>query len=405
MFNLRGHVPPTALALMLAFAAQRAAAQQSYPQTLYWGSGLVDIPVAWVSPATGDFSVGYTGQTMQIDGTTPGARTMRVNAQGAGSISVLGRAEVGLALFSSNPEWGFFGRLLLIDARDFGGFPELEKWMPDVAVGVRNVGPFSRIDRFGVGYDFDPTNPGTPHVLEPSHATFNTGNTVYVVATKGFSFAPSPTTGMPLGSVSASVGYGNGLFKDDGGLGRFYASHSTGGVFGGVEASLNAASNASVSVMLENNAWDYNAGLVVEIRGLRAGAYLTQIGSSSPIPGVTDDLYNSSKFAFTVGWHGNVFGLAHDNVLKNRLAELERQRTLLRSLISMREERVAELDVQLRRYEAQGLLDIEDRRVQAEKELRAQHEELQRLRDRLRDLQHEEAIIAIAPTQPGKPPR
>ncbi|HEX6966967.1 MAG TPA: hypothetical protein VF166_14340 [Gemmatimonadaceae bacterium] len=405
MFNLRGYVPPTALALMLGLAAQGAAAQQSYPQTLYWGSGLVDIPVAWVSPATGDFSVGYTGQTMQVDGSTPGTRTLRVNAQGAGSISLLGRAEVGVALFSSNPEWGFFGRALLIDARDFGGFPELQKWMPNVAVGVRNVGPFSRIDRFGVGYDLDPTNPGTPHVLEPSHAKFNTGNTVYVVATKGFAFAPSPTTGVPLGSVSASVGFGNGLFTDDGGLGRFYASHSTGGVFGGVEASLNAGSSTSISVMLENDAWDYNAGLVVDYHGVRAGAYLTQIGSSSPIPGVTDDLYNSSKFAFTFGWRGNVLGLAHDNVLKNRVAELERQRTLLLSLISMREERVVELDLQLKRYEAQGLLDLEDRRAQAEQELREQHDTLQRLRDRLRQLQQEEAIIAIAPAPAGKSPR
>ena len=38
-----------------------ARAQQEFPQTLYWGSGLIDIPVAWAPPLTGDFALGYSG--------------------------------------------------------------------------------------------------------------------------------------------------------------------------------------------------------------------------------------------------------------------------------------------------------------------------------------------------------
>ena len=45
-----------AAAAGLALAVPAAShAQTSYPQTLYWGAGLVDIPVAWVAPLTGDF--------------------------------------------------------------------------------------------------------------------------------------------------------------------------------------------------------------------------------------------------------------------------------------------------------------------------------------------------------------
>jgi len=402
MFNLRGRIGSASLALALAATVHTAAAQQSYPQTLYWGSGLIDIPVAWVSPVTGDFTVGYSGQRLRMDRTSASARTERLNAQGAVSLSLLGRAEVGASLFSENPEWGFFGRALLIDARDFAGQPGLARWIPNLAVGMRNVGPFARVDRFGTGYDVIPGTTGNPHVLEPSHAKFNTGNTAYVVATKAFSLTPSSETGLPRSSVSFSLGYGNGLFSDDGGLGRAYATYATGGVFGGIEANVVAGSNTTFSLMVENNAWDYNAGIVADWRGVRAGAYVTEIGSSAPAGG-SEALYNYSRLAFTVGWRGNVFGLAHDEVLKHRLAQLEQQRTMLRGWIAMRETRVAQLQREVARYEAQGQLALEDRRAQAERELRAEHEEIQQLRVRLRQLEHEQAVIAVASPAAEKP--
>jgi len=95
MFNVRGRIGTAAVAMALAVIVRTAAAQQSYPQTLYWGSGLVDIPVAWVSPVTGDFTLGYSGQRLRMNRTSPSANTVRMNAQGAVSLSLLGRAEVG----------------------------------------------------------------------------------------------------------------------------------------------------------------------------------------------------------------------------------------------------------------------------------------------------------------------
>ena len=63
---IRGPIAAGAtLAVLLAVAggARRLDAQQTYPQTLYWGAGLIDVPVAWVSPVNGDFALAFSGQT------------------------------------------------------------------------------------------------------------------------------------------------------------------------------------------------------------------------------------------------------------------------------------------------------------------------------------------------------
>ena len=56
-----------AAAIALGGAASSAAAQQEFPQSLYWGSGLIDIPVAWAAPITGDFAVSYSGKRFRPD--------------------------------------------------------------------------------------------------------------------------------------------------------------------------------------------------------------------------------------------------------------------------------------------------------------------------------------------------
>src|SRR5215211_3625563 len=53
--------------LALGIAPVTAHAQQEFPQTLYWGSGLIDIPVAWAPPLTGDFALGYSGKRFRRD--------------------------------------------------------------------------------------------------------------------------------------------------------------------------------------------------------------------------------------------------------------------------------------------------------------------------------------------------
>ena len=400
-----------AVGAVLVFAAVRPAqAQQTFPQTIYWGSGLVDIPVAWVGPIPGDFAINYGAKKFDVDPTTSSINySNKLNSQLVFSISGWGVVEAGWAAYSSNPEWGFFGRGLIINQqslRSRGGFAG---WTPSVAVGVRNVGPYKHIDRFGVGYRLLPPLFGSNsadfrHVADTIHQQFNTSNTFYGVATESFSLTDIRPNWADV-DLSLSVGYGNGLFSDDGGLGDAYAAHATGGLFYGGKVDFNATPNLGVSLMAENNAWDYNVGGALNYRGIRAGIYLTEIGggtantdtsSNQSLAQLANREFGYSKVAFTLGWQSNIFALLKGNFLQNRAAELERQRQTLLAEIQKRQQRIAALELEINRYEAQNLLELEQRRAQAEAELRAEREALQRLEERLRRVETQ----SVPPTPP-----
>ncbi|HET7621434.1 MAG TPA: hypothetical protein VFK39_05975 [Gemmatimonadaceae bacterium] len=374
----------------LAFCvAAPARAQQSYPQTLYWGSGLIDVPVAWVSPISGDFALGFSGKTIEGSKVSSGFNFGNgLNTNSALAFSFFGRAEVGLAFYSDNPEWGFFGRALLLDEEHFRGRDGLAGWVPSLAVGLRNVGPYSKIDRFSLGYRMapgTPTDPSRQHVADALHQNFSTGETVYGVATKSFLLSDLGES-MPHIGLSLSLGYGNGLFEDDGGLGDAYAKHSTGGLFGGVKMDVFPSPRSVLSFMAENNAWDYNLGVALDYRGLQAGAYWTEVGAGSssdaaPFP------YNYNKFAFSLGWRSNALALLRGDLLQDRVAELERERETLVAELKTRQTRVASLQLEIERYRAQNVLDLEQRRAQAEQALKAEREALRRIEERLRRLE------------------
>lgn len=377
------------IAACLLATASAAGAQQSYPQTLYWGSGLVDVPVAWVSPVSGDFSLAFSAKTIKGSNLSSGLGFGHgLNSNFALSASIFGRAELGFSLFSDDPEWGFFGRGLLLNEEDFRGKPGIAGWIPSIAVGLENVGPYSKIDRFGLGYALRPgtaTDPSRQHVADSLHQGFSTAETVYGVATKSFNLADLNKSWPNVG-LSFSLGYGNGLFKDDGGLGPAYAKHSTGGVFGGVKMDLYPSQRSVLSLIAENNAWDYNLGAVLDYRGVQAGIYWTEVGAGSA-PDTTRLPYNYSKFAFTVGWQSNVLALLRGNILKDRIAEMEKQRQELQQEIDARQQRIASLELEIDRYQAQNLLELEQRRAQAEQELRSERDALRRLEERLRRLE------------------
>jgi hypothetical protein len=388
-----------AVCAVLAVAAARPAqAQQTYPQTIYWGSGLIDIPVAWVGPIPGDFAINYGTKKFDVDPTTSSINyNNKLNSQLVFSISGWGVVEAGWAAYSSNPEWGFFGRGLLINQQTLRNRGGLAGWMPSVAVGVRNVGPYKHVDRFGIGYQLLPPtrNSGSPdyrHEPDALHTAFNTSNTVYGVATEAFSLTDIRPNWADV-DLALTVGYGNGLFSDDGGLGDAYAAHATGGLFYGGKVDFNATPNLGITLMAENNAWDYNVGGGVNYRGIRAGVYLTELGGGSANTDTSSTQttaqlarreFGYSKVAFTLGWQSNLFALLKGNFLQNRAAELERQRQTLLAEIQKRQQRIAALELEINRYEAQNLLELEQRRAQAEAELRAEREALQRLEERLK---------------------
>jgi hypothetical protein len=392
----------------ISIAARPVAAQQEeYPQSLYWGSGLVDIPVAWVSPLSGDFALNYTGKNFKPDPTrTKINYSQTINSNLSFSVALFGRLEAGVAAMSSNPEQAFFARGLVIDEQYFrerGGFA---RWIiPSVALGVRNVGPYGKVDRFGIGYDLLPptgTNPNARHEPDSLHRGFETNNTFYGVATKSFSLAEIRPNWPDL-NLGFTVGYGNGLFKDHGSLAEDdYASNPTGGLFYGMKTDFAPGPNMILTLMAENNAWDYNAGASLAYRGLRAGLYFTEIGGGSAEPDTTRAqtfYYNYSKVAFTLAWQSNLFALLRGDFLQNKAAQLERRRQGLLAQITERQRRIAALELEINRYEAQNLLELEQRRAAAEAELRQEREALRRLEERLKRVEQQNPPRPTPPQQ------
>ena len=402
-------------------AARAAGAQTEFPMTLYWDTGLIDIPAAWVAPITGDFTINYSGKRFTTD---PNDQKLdyskSVNSQLTFSLAFAGRVELGVAAFSSNPEQGLFAKGLLIredDFRERGGFA---RWViPSIAIGVRNVGRYESIDRFGIGYELIPPfaqgndTPNARHREDAAHRAFETTNTLYGVGTKTFNLAEIRPN-FPDFSFSVTAGYGSGLFSDDGNLGSRYASHDRGGLFYGVKTDFSAGPNLILSAMFEDNSWDYNAGISLAYRGLRGGIYFTELGAgqreaATPLAAgsstadsanaIAASLYGYQKTVFTLGWQSNVFALLRGEFLQNRAAALERQREGLLAEITARQQRIAALELEINRYEAQNLLELEQRRQQAEAELRAEREQLRRLEERLRILEQQN------PTRPPQQQR
>ena len=383
-----------------------ADAQHDFPQTLYWGSGLIDIPVAWAPPITGDFALGFSGKRFSRDPVTTKLNyDDRMNSQLTLSTALFGRLEGGVAFFSSNPEYGFFVRGVLVTEDDLVARGGMFRWLPAVAVGARNLGKYSHVDRFGIGYRLLPPTPEDPnaeHAPDSLHLNFDTAPTLYAVATKSL-VLNQIRDGWPAVSLSLTAGAGNGLFSDDGGLGDAYASNSRGGFFYGATLDIPASNDLRFTLLAENNAWDFNIGASAAYRGLRAGVYVTELGAGSAPSTESGDLssqgfYNYRKFAFTLGWQSNILALFQGDFLQKRADRLAREREQLLADVTARQRRVAALEIELDRLEAQNLLELEQRRAAAEVQLRQEREALRRLEDRLKRVEQQRG--ATSPTKP-----
>jgi hypothetical protein len=397
----------TTLTAAVAVTARTAAAQNEFGNTRYWGTGLIDIPVAAVSPLSGDFTIQYAGTGYQTNAAVPLYHTS-LNSQGVLTVGILGRAEVGVTAFSGDPEQGFSGQVLLLREQDFNPTSPLH-FLPNVALGIRNVGPYSHIDRFNLGYgeSVNPNGGSAPVIrVDSVHASFDTKNSVYGVATKGFMLSDLKSS-LPEVRLDFTVGYGDGLFSNHGNLPtRLYASNATGGLFYGIDASMRPTPNTLVTIMGENNAWDFNMGAQVDYRGLRAGVAVTELGAGSQkidAANAATAIYHYTKFAFTLGWHSNIFALFKGHFLENREAALRKERDTMQAEVTARQARIAELQTLVKQYEAQNLLELEQRREAAQAELKAESEALHRLEERLKRVESETGG-QTPPPPPQTPP-
>jgi hypothetical protein len=339
-----------------------------YAPTLGFGAGLVRTPVAWVSPRMGDVLAHGSLSSMSGDGDS-------WNGNVALETNWARRASLGLSIYSNGPEWGLFGSALLLEEGRAGA-------LPAIAVGFRNLGPYRSLDRLQVSYAGIGTSGDRPL---PYAQDFRTAPTLYAVATKSGR----------IGRVesSFSLGFGNGLFREDGGLGNAYNKSGTlvDGLFLGARAVLWSGETSSFAVMVENDAWDWNAGVAGSWRGVVAGVSVTEIEEGSRSISGSDPLrhYNSTKLNFTIGYRTNLLDVVSGTRLRSRVSALETERQELRAEILKREDRIRRLEDQLRATQAGELGEVLQRRQQLEERIDEEREAIRRAEERLRQLEAE----------------
>ena len=396
---------PRGTTLVLAACATLASASSSwaqtiiepYAQTLQFGAGYINAPAAWVSRRTLDSWLTLSAKDLPSFG-DPSKNSMasRLNSNFALDTHWGGRVSIGASLYSQNPEWGLFGQALLLRDGDLG-------FLPALAIGARNIGKYKHEDRFLIGHDVALDSSGKyDEVVGARYENFKTSPTLYAVMTKDIPLSDFSAGGRT--SMSFSVGYGNGLFRDDGGLGDQYNNSGTiaKGLFLGSRFVMHPSASTALTLLAENDGWDWNAGVVGEWRGFTVGLYGTELEAGRR-NGTEEgfNVYNYTKFNVALGYTGNIRDVSHGVVLRSRITELTREQRRLRTEISSRERRIRRLETQLAGARQGELARLDSRRQQLELDVQAEREAIKRATDRLKELEQGKP----APVKPQTPER
>jgi hypothetical protein len=375
---------------------------EPYAQTLQFGAGYINTPAAWVSRRTLDSWLTLSAKDLPSFG-DPSKNSMasRLNSNFALDTHWGGRISIGASLYSQNPEWGMFGQALLLRDGDLG-------FLPALAIGARNVGKYKHEDRFLIGHDVALDSSGTyDEIVAARYENFKTSPTLYAVMTKDIPLSDYSAGGRT--SMSISVGYGDGLFRDDGGLGDQYNNSGTiaKGLFLGSRFVVHPSASTAVTVLAENDGWDWNAGVVGEWRGFTVGLYGTELEAGAR-NGAEEgfNVYNYTKFNIAVGYTGNIRDVSHGVVLRSRITELTREQRRLRTEIASRERRIRRLEGQLADARQGELARLESRRQQLEADVQAEREAIRRATERLKALEQSGGKPApVKPPTPQSPER
>ena len=353
----------SALGAVLGVPPAVHAQRPQFGPTIFWDAGLINTPAAFVAPLGGDLSFSFARMTLDSAKALPGIGKSAAYDFSA-SASLFGHAEVGISVFSGDLKGGLFAKGLVWDQTDGTYRTGMLHWLPSVALGIRNVGTERGLDRFG----------------RTGQAGFNTSPTLYAVATRTVVLAAPEEGTRPRAQLSVSAGIGNGLFVEDGGLGKAYARSSTHGLFGGAQVQFATGRYSSLSLLAEHDAWDVNAGAQAEWRGLRASLYATELGAGSGTAGSV--AYR--KIVVALGWQTNASALLRGNRMDERIAEIGRQTGQLRADIAASEQRVRALDAQITALKSAEAAGLATERMNLERRLREEQDALKRLQELLK---------------------
>ena len=379
-------------------AAQAQEGNEPYPATLHYGTGLINTPVAWVSPVSGDGWFNISGKRIQYYGAADATFATQFNTNVSLDTHWAGRFSVGISAYSQNPEWGFFGQAVLLKDNQVS-------FLPGIAVGVRNLGPYEHEERFLIGHDIQLNETTGEYEEVVVNENFKTSPTFYGVATKDFALS-SMNARLPSTRMSLSVGYGNGIFSDDGELGAAYNEKGTiaSGLFLGTRVVTHPTLNSTVTILAENDAWDWNAGVVFNWRGLSAALYGTELEEGGRENKDAPQIYNYTKINFALGYSGNIFDIARGVILRTRITDLTREQQRLRMDIAARNRRIAGLEVTLRQAQAGELSDIARRRAELEQQINEDREAIRRATERLNEIERRGTPLPPPTTPPPTQP-
>jgi hypothetical protein len=403
MRTMRSSVSLVAGAIAVMLSSTQVSAQDAnavplpspaYPVTLRYGTGLVDIPVAWVSPNNGDIFLGFSGTDIPACGSPCDLSfSQKWNTNFTLETHWIQRFTIGFSLYSNNPEWGFYGQFLALTQKE-------GSLRPSIAVGFRNLGPYNHEDRLLIGHDVQiDSGGGTTGYTPPDYSKFKTSPTLYAVVSKDWK------TGQ-TGTFGATIGYGNGIFSDDGGLGKNYNDKGqiVKGLFLGGRYAFRPSEDWMFNFMVENNGWDWNAGAVADWKGIFLGLYGTELeeGSMSPSKGSMYQVYNYTKFSLQLGFSTNLFLASKGAVLRSQVGELKQQENQLSAEIAQHEQKITELEAQLRK-----VAETSKRREALDSQIQEEKEAINRAEERLQQLQGAQKpapAATPAPTPPPPPP-
>jgi hypothetical protein len=392
--------PTVALAAFIALTprlhAQQVEQGDPYTPTLHFGTGLINIPVAWAAPRNGALFVGTSGKEIPSAANESEMKfASRWNTNIAFQTDWLGRFSVGVAAYSQNIDWGAFGQALLVRDGTLG-------FLPGVAVGVRNLGPDDHQERFLIGHDIALEGNEYGEVVPSYFEDFSTAPTFYAVATKDFVVARR--AGFPSVSFGLTGGWGNGIFSDDGGLGDQYNAKGTiaEGLFLGGRLVTHPTTETTLSFLAENDGWDWNAGVSADWRGITVGFFGTELEEGSERDPNAFLIYNYRKWNVSLSYSGNIFDISRGVLLRTRISDLAREQVRLRTEIAQRERRIQGLQVALRQAQAGELANLQRRREELERAVQEERDAIRRAEERLRQIQ--EGQTPTPQPQPAPPP-
>jgi hypothetical protein len=346
----------------LLVPALLGAQRPTFGSTLFWESGLINAPSAYVSPLNGDLTLNFA--RLSLDSAALPARI----AKGASynltaSASILGRAELGISIFSGDLQSGFYGKIMAWDQSDGIWRRGVMHWLPSIAFGVRNISDNKELNRLAVN----------------GPAGLNSAPSFYGVATRTMVVSAGESPMKPKAQLSITAGFGNGIFSDDAGAGESYASGKTGGLFGGASLDFITGKYSTLSLILEDDAWGINAGGRFETRGVRFSMFATELGSKAASAGAGG--YAGPKIAMSLGWQTNVLALLRGNRLDAKTQNMEREQAGLERQVAISAQLIATLEGQIDALRVITTQEKNAERAELQRRLKEEQDALLRLQE------------------------